>query len=97
MTALCNWALSVFHTICGLFSLNHGNPKIISEDPKFVIQSFSKSFLLSILAWIHVKCYLPSVVQSSVNISGNNWVQEFLKNNIVFFCVVFVHEKSFCS
>src|SRR5271168_1455726 len=41
--------------ICGLFSSNHGKPKITSEDPKSVIQSFSKSFLLSILAWIHVK------------------------------------------
>jgi hypothetical protein len=29
-----------------------------SKDPKSVIQSFSKSFLLSILAWIHVKCVI---------------------------------------
>jgi hypothetical protein len=47
--------------ICGLFSFNQGKPKIMSEDPKSVIKSFSKSFLLSTLAWIHVKWVINPV------------------------------------
>src|SRR5271155_5858743 len=86
-SAFGNWTLPVFHMICGLFSLNHGNPKITSEDPKFVIQSFSNSFLLSILAWIHMKwviCPAWFRVQSFVNVAGSNGVREFLKDDIVF-------------
>src|ERR1700678_270751 len=48
-SAFGKWIFPVFQSICGLFSVNQGKPKMISVDPKFVTKSLSKNFLLSIV------------------------------------------------
>src|SRR6202522_3906565 len=53
-SAFGSWTFPVFYSICGLFSMNHSRPKLISEDSKFMAKSFSKNFLLSIFTWTHV-------------------------------------------
>ena len=49
---------TVFHSIKRLYSLNHGNPKMISEDPILLMSSLSRHFHLLISVWIHVKCVI---------------------------------------
>ena len=38
------WNFPVFQSIKGLYSLNHGNPKMMSDDPMLLTSSLSRHF-----------------------------------------------------
>ena len=47
-----------FQSIKGLYSLNHGNPKMMSDDPMLLTSSLSRHFCPFISVWIQVKCVI---------------------------------------